>query len=352
MSILAEMLVPATADQPVLPVDALEVLAPDSDAGLLLWLGFTVAVGIALAVDLAWGTSKAADGHHLWGAVISSIAWLGLGLVFAVFLAALKGGPVGFVFLTGYLVEKSLSVDNLVVMALIFRSFKIKPSHQGPVLKWGILGAVVFRAIFIFAGVVLMERFAGAVYVFGALLLWSAYKMFAEDDDDGDEHAVEAHRSGSSWMMKCLTAVVPYNAGLHGEAFMVKLHGKWHATPMLAALVVVELSDLLFAVDSVPCILGITQDLFLVFSSNMLAILGLRSLYMVLAEALEGIGGLKKGLAVMLAFVGLKMMLGHHFPLSQNMSLLVIFGILAVTIALSVLSGRISKGNSSLVLPG
>merc|ERR1712060_120530 len=133
---------------------------------------------------------------------------------------------------------------------------------------------------------------------------------------DGD-----AHKKGNSWMMRCLTSVVPYHAEAHGNKFFEHIGGRLHATPMFAALVVVELSDLLFAVDSIPCILGLTQDLFLVFSSNMLAILGLRSLYLLLAEALEKVNGLKKGLAVVLAFVGVKIMSGPYFPLPQHMSL-------------------------------
>merc|ERR1712060_669990 len=151
---------------------------------------------------------------------------------------------------------------------------------------------------------------------------------------DGD-----AHKKGSSWMMRCLTSIVPYHAEAHGNKFFERIDGRLHTTPMFAALVVVELSDLLFAIDSIPCILGITQDLFLVFSSNMLAILGLRSLYLLLAEALEKVNGLKKGLAVVLAFVGVKMVMGPYFPLSQTVSLLVIFSLLGATVALSALAG-------------
>jgi len=303
-------------------------------------------VGLALALDLAWGARKATTGHHVRGAVVSSVAWLGLGLGFAGFLSVTKGGSVGFVFLTGYLVEKSLSVDNLVVIALVFRSFRIRPALQGPVLKWGILGAVVFRTVFIFAGVALLERFSWMVYLFGGLLLWSAYKMLVDEDDD--ELEVEAHKKGSSWMMRCLTSVVPYQAESHSSSFLERVDGRLHATPMLAALVVVELSDLLFAVDSIPCILGLTHDLFLVFSSNMLAILGLRSLYLLLAEALDKVSGLKRGLAAVLAFVAVKMIMGRSFPLSQTTSLLVIFVMLGGTVAISTLGVGAAKKPSIL----
>lgn len=187
--------------------------------------------------------------------------------------------------------------------------------------------------------------------MFAALLLWSAYKMFVEGDDDDDEHAAEAHKKGNSWMMRCLTAVIPYHAESRSSNFVERIGGKLHATPVLAALVVVELSDLLFAVDSIPCILGLTQDLFLVFSSNMLAILGLRSLYLLLAEALDSVSGLKKGLAAVLAFVGVKMLAGEHFPLPQHISLLVIFGILGTTVALSALGGGKVGKHLAAILP-
>jgi len=326
-----------------------------------LWCGFSILVTAALAVDLIWCQQQKGDSATgrpaMKAAAISSAAWLSLGLAFAAFMAVTQGGSVGFVFLTGYLVEKSLSVDNLVVIALIFRSFRIKPAFQGPVLKWGIIGAVVFRAVFIFAGVALLERFAWMNTMFAVLLMWSAYKMFVDEDDDADEWAVEAHKKGNSWMMRCLTVVIPYHAESRSCHFVERIGGRLHATPMLAALVVVELSDLLFAIDSIPCILGLTHDLFLVFSSNMLAILGLRSLYLVLAEALESVGGLKKGLGAVLAFVGAKMLLGSYFPLPQHVSLLVIFCILGFTVAMSayggsstvVMGGRFGKAAAAIL---
>merc|ERR1719245_1112156 len=173
--------------------------------------------------------------------------------------------------------------------------------------------------------------------------------MFVDEEDDNDELAVEAHKKGSSWMMRCLTAVIPYHADARSHNFLERIGGQLHATPMLASLVVVELSDLLFAVDSIPCILGLSHDLFLVFSSNMLAILGLRSLYLVLAEGLDSINGLKRGLAFVLAFVGVKMVMGPYFPLSQTVSLLVIFGLLGATVALSAWVG--GKAKNPAILP-
>eukprot|EP00441_Pelagodinium_beii_P038678 CAMPEP_0197637984 /NCGR_PEP_ID=MMETSP1338-20131121/13038_1 /TAXON_ID=43686 ORGANISM="Pelagodinium beii, Strain RCC1491" /NCGR_SAMPLE_ID=MMETSP1338 /ASSEMBLY_ACC=CAM_ASM_000754 /LENGTH=361 /DNA_ID=CAMNT_0043210483 /DNA_START=67 /DNA_END=1149 /DNA_ORIENTATION=- len=319
----------------------------ESIAGWGLWLTFGVIVSAALALDQISGSHFVAQGQAIRGAIYSSTGWIGLALIFALFLTILKGGEAGFVFLTGYLVEESLSVDNLVVIALIFRSFRIKPHDQGPVLKWGIFGAVVFRLIFVFAGVWLLEHMHSMIYVFGGLLLWSAWKMY--NDDEEDDAGMDDHTKGNSWMMRALTCVMPYHAEAKGHKFIEYMDGKAYATPMLAALVVVELSDLIFAIDSIPCILGLTHDLFLVFSSNMFAILGLRSLYLLLAEALDKVQNLKTGLAAVLAFVGTKMMLGDWFPLSQSLCLLVIFGILGMTVATSVMGMNINKAKTEVL---
>eukprot|EP00927_Polykrikos_kofoidii_P061378 TRINITY_DN56214_c0_g1_i1.p1 TRINITY_DN56214_c0_g1~~TRINITY_DN56214_c0_g1_i1.p1 ORF type:complete len:373 (-),score=52.10 TRINITY_DN56214_c0_g1_i1:503-1621(-) len=312
-----------------------------SIAGAGLWTFFGVIVAVALVADHITTKNFVGGGNAVRGAMVVSAGWVGLALSFAIFLGISKGGEAGFVFVTGYLVEESLSVDNLVVIALIFKSFRIKPHDQGPVLKWGILGAVVFRLVFVFAGVWLLEHLHSVIYLFGGLLLYSAYKMYQEEDDDDDQMA--DHTTGNSWMMRALTAVVPYRADAKCHDFFEHANGKTYATPMLAALVVVELSDLIFAVDSIPCILGLTHDLFLVFSSNMFAILGLRSLYLLLAEALDKVKNLKTGLAAVLTFVGVKMMLGDWFPLPQSVSLLAIFGILGATVASSALGMNLNK---------
>lgn len=319
----------------------------ESIAGFGLWLFFCIVVALALVLDHVSSGNYAAKGKVIQGAIASSTAWVGLAFGFAFFLALLKGGSAGFTFLTGYLVEESLSVDNLVVIALIFKTFRIQPHDQGPVLKWGILGAVVFRLIFVFAGVWLLEHLHSMMYVFGGVLLYSAWKMYTDDDEE--DNLMDDHTSGKSWMMKVLTIFVPYNAHSRSHSFIEYIDEQPYATPMLAALVVVELSDLIFAIDSIPCILGLTHDLFLVFSSNVLAILGLRSLYLILAEALDRVHNLKKGLAAVLSFVGVKMMLGDYFPMPQWMSLLVIFGILGLTALSSANDLGIGKNGSSNV---
>ena len=290
----------------------------DSIAGYGMWLLFGIVVVAGLLVDQIGGKHFASCGKTVRGAIFASAGWIGLALSFALLICVTKGGEAGFLFLTGYLVEESLSVDNLVVIALIFQSFRIKPQNQGPVLKWGILGAIVFRLAFVLAGVWLLEHMHSMIYVFGALLLWSAWKMYSEEEEE--DTGMDTHASGSSWMMRMLTSVIPYHADAKGHQFIEYMDGKAYATPLLAALVVVELSDLIFAVDSIPCILGITHDLFLVFSSNMFAVLGLRSLYLLLAEALDKVQNLKVGLAAVLAFVGIKMMLGEARLLWQCVS--------------------------------
>lgn len=313
----------------------------ESIAGWGIWSLFAIVVTFGLVADHVCTAKFVAAGQTIRGAMASSTAWVGLAIGFAVFIGAYSGGEVGFVFVTGYLLEESLSVDNLVVIALIFKSFHIEPHDQGPVLKWGILGAVVFRLVFVFMGVWLLEHLHAVIYLFGVLLLWSAWKMYNEDEEDDD--GMSDHMKGNSWMMRAMTSVIPYHAEAKGHKFIEYTDNQAYATPMLAALVVVELSDLLFAVDSIPCILGLTQDLFLVFSSNMFAILGLRSLYLLLAEALDKVKNLKTGLAAVLAFVGIKMMLGDWFPLPQSFSLLVIFGILGATAATSALGIGLNK---------
>merc|ERR1740123_95867 len=186
------------------------------------------------------------------------------------------------------------------------------------------------------------------IYIFGGILLWSAWKMYSEEDEEDEIHD---HSDDKSLMMRLLTMVIPYNPHAKGQRFIEDYNGSPHATPMLAALVVVELSDLLFAVDSIPCILGLTHDLFLVFSSNMFAILGLRSLYLLLAELMDKVKDLKTGLAIVLAFVGTKMMLGEWFPLSQGFSVFVIFTIVGLTVVKSVVDAKMGRNKAKAILP-
>lgn len=319
-----------------------------SVAGFGLWVGFCAIIVAGLYLDRECQKKYTGMGQVVLGATVATAGWVSLALVFALFLAIVYGGEVGLVFATGYLVEESLSVDNLVVIAMIFKSFRIHAHNQGPILKWGIWGAIAFRLIFIFAGVWLLEHMHSMIYIFGGILLWSAWKMYKEEDEDDEIHD---HSSDDSLMMRMITAVIPYNAHASGHNFIEQINGRPHATPMLAALVVVELSDLLFAVDSIPCILGLTHDLFLVFSSNMFAILGLRSLYLLLAELMDKVKNLKTGLAIVLAFVGGKMCLGEMWPLSQTVSVFMIFAIVGLTVAKSVLDSKFGRDKPKMLLP-
>merc|ERR1712166_148029 len=245
-----------------------------------MWLeiGIMVVVSGLDAVDMS--LTHRGSGNPIKRAAIWSLLWFSLALLFSGVLAAVLGSSAAGTFLVAYLVEKSLSVDNLVVMMMIFRAFKIPARAQPRVLTWGIIGAMIFRTVFIFAGIALLERFESVLRLFGVLLLYAAYKMAAETDEQADEPG-DLSESKLLWMFKKL---VNYDPSYQGNEFWTRKDGKLFATPVLAALVVIEASDVVFAIDSIPCTLGITSDPFLALSSNMLAILGLRALYVLLAD--------------------------------------------------------------------
>eukprot|EP00656_Telonema_subtile_P006039 TRINITY_DN12774_c0_g1_i1.p1 TRINITY_DN12774_c0_g1~~TRINITY_DN12774_c0_g1_i1.p1 ORF type:complete len:340 (-),score=92.47 TRINITY_DN12774_c0_g1_i1:478-1497(-) len=271
-------------------------------------------------------------------AAVWSAVWVGVALLFGVGIGLCMDWGRASSFFVAYLVEKSLSIDNLIVMLMIFRSFKIRASSQSRVLKWGILGAIVLRVILIWAGLALLQRFRHVLIVFGALLLWGAHKMLreSEEQDSGEEGDCMSGR-----LVQVLKAVLRYDDSYRGTDFLHRdAHGQLCATPMLAALLVIELSDLVFAVDSVPCVLGITDDLFIAYSSNLLAVLGLRSLYVLLADALGRLALLRTGLALMMGFVGLKMVLAEWVHVSPGVSLLVILALVAGTTLAALLQHR------------
>ena len=231
-------------------------------------------------------------------------------------------------FFTGYLVEKALSIDNIFVFLMIFGFFRVPSAYQHKVLFWGILGALVMRAIFIFAGVALIEKFHFMISIFGALLVYTGYKMFGHKNVKVDPDKNPLIRLVKRW--------IPVTPDLHGDRFFVKLDGKRFATPLFLVLILVETTDLIFAVDSIPAILAITQDQFIVYTSNVFAILGLRSLYF----ALAGIAGrfwlLSYGLAVVLVFVGMKMLLIDLYKIPIQWSLAFIFLVVTLSILLSL----------------
>ncbi len=257
-------------------------------------------------------------------------AWVSLALLFGGAIWLFEGPQHALAFYTGYVLEYSLSIDNMFVFILIFSYFAIPHDLQPKALLWGILGAVVLRFIFIFVGVQLISLFSWTIYVFGALLIFTALKMLLQKEDDEFDPS-------NSLPLKILRKFMPLKTDYHGENFFIKDAGKWFATPLFAAVLVIEMSDLIFAVDSIPAVLSITQDTFLVYSSNIFAIIGLRSLYFLLSGMAGKFPYLKYGISVILFFVGVKMLLSHYVKIPILASLGVIVGLLT----LSILAGKI-----------
>src|SRR6195952_2546494 len=270
---------------------------------LWAWAAFGAVFVIMLAIDLL-----AHRGAHVIGfkeAAWWSALWVSLSLVFALVLGFTLGADAGVDFTTAWLLEKSLSVDNLFVFALIFGYFKVPREYQHRVLFFGVIGALIFRGIFLAAGVAIVNQFTAILFVFAAVLLYSAYKLIKGDDDSYDP--------GTSVALRLLRKVIPVRDEYAGTKFFVKEAGKRVATPLFAVVVAIEAADLIFAVDSVPAVLAVSDNAFIIYSSNAFAILGLRALYFLLAGMLKKFHHLGKGLAFILAFIGVKLFLqaGH-----------------------------------------
>ena len=292
-----------------------------------MWIAFWVIVLVALFIDLA-----VMNKHHgkvsMKEAGVMVAAWISLALLFGGAIWLTEGPRHALEFYTGYVLEYSLSIDNMFVFIMIFGAFAI-PNHLQPkALIWGILGAVILRFIFIFLGVKLISMFAWTIYVFGALLVFTAGKMLFQKED-------EKFEPENSAALKILKKFMPIKTDYHGDNFFVLENAKRYATPLFAAVLVIEMSDLIFAVDSIPAVLSITQDTFLVYSSNIFAIIGLRSLYFLLSVMAGRFPYLKYGISVILLFVGVKMIISHHFKIPVVASLGVIVGILAISILAS-----------------
>jgi tellurite resistance protein TerC len=293
-----------------------------------VWAVFAVTTAAALLIDLGVFHRK----NHIIGlreALLESAAWISVSLLFNLWLYHSQGPQVGVEFLTGYLVEKSLSVDNVFVFLLIFQAFRVPAQSQHKVLFLGVLGALVMRAAFVLAGIELLQSFHAVLYVFGALLLLTGLRMFFPGK--------RVMRPDRNPLVLAAQRIIPVSDQFEGERFFVQQAGKWIATPLFLALVAVEAMDIIFAVDSVPAVLAITRNAFLVYSSNVFAILGLRALYFALADLLPRFRFLHQGLAAILVFVGAKMTLSEWLPVSAPASLGVIVGVLAATVAASLL---------------
>ncbi len=293
------------------------------------WAWFAVVGFIAamLALDLLVFHREAHE-VRMREAVTWSVVWVVCGLSFGGIVWVVGGGEAAGAYLAGYLIEKSLSVDNIFVFALLFSYFAVPTAYQHRVLFWGVLGALVMRALFIAAGAAALERFHWAIYLFGGFLVLTGIRMAMHGD-------TEVHPDRNP-LLRLMRRIVPMTSDYRGQHFVVRDAGRWLATPMLAVLVVVETSDVLFAVDSIPAIFAVTRDTFLVFTSNAFAILGLRALYFVLAGAMGRFVYLKAGLAAVLVFVGVKMLLSETYKIPIWLSLTVIAALLAAAIGASL----------------
>lgn len=295
---------------------------------LTLWIVFWIVVVLALFIDLV-----VLNKHHgkvsIKEALVMVCAWVSLALVFGGAIWWVHGSTQALEYLTGYLIEYSLSIDNMFVFIMIFSFFAVPKEYQPKVLLWGILGAVIMRFIFIFVGVQLITKFSFMIYLFGAFLIYTALKMFIHKEE-------ETKDLSKNPLLKLAKKIIPFKDAYHGDNFFTKINGKLFATPLLACVFVIEGSDLIFALDSIPAVLSITQDTFIVYTSNIFAIIGLRSLYFLLAGMASKFEYLKYGIALILGFVGLKMVLASVVHLPIWLSLLVIASILTGTILISL----------------
>ena len=296
---------------------------------LWMWIAFNLFVLSMLAVDLLV-FHKEAHEVRLKEAAAWSILWVGLALLFGAGVYVRMGPEAGLQYLTGYLIEKALSVDNIFVFVLIFSYFRVPARYQHRVLFWGILGALVMRGAMIAAGAYLIHQFHWIIYVFGAFLVFTGARMATQT-----EHDIEPE---SNPVIRLIKSIYPVTTTYHGQKFFVRqeVEGRMRsvATPLFVVLVLVETTDLIFAVDSIPAIFAITQDPFIVYTSNIFAILGLRALYFLLAGVIHRFHYLKLGLAAVLVFVGIKMLLADLYPVPVGLSL----GVIALVLGASVLA--------------
>ena len=295
------------------------------------WIAFHLGVFIALAIDLI--SFKRRDRElSMRAAALRSLVWVVLSLAFNYLVWKSKGDDDGLDFLTGYIIEYSLSVDNIFVFVLIFTYFRVPPISQHRVLVWGILGALVMRGVMIWLGVTLVERFHFVLYIFGAFLLLTGLRMLFDRDAKLDFE--------KNFFMRFCRKMLPITREFYGRSFMVRVDGRFMFTPLLLVLILVDIMDLIFAVDSIPAVFAITTDQFIVYTSNVCAILGLRSLYFLLARMVDRFIYLKTGLAIILGFVGTKMILAKQFSIPNWISLIIIIVVLGITITVSMLATR------------
>jgi TerC family integral membrane protein len=303
-----------------------------------LWIGFTIFVLAMLALDLGV-FHRRAHAISIKEALLWSIVWMALAFIFNAGVYSWFGATRGLEFLTGYLIEKALAVDNIFVFAVIFSYFAVPVAYQHRVLFWGILGALVLRAIFIVLGAALLQKFHWVIYIFGAFLILTGIKLLLQRDD-------EIHPE-SNPVFRLFKRMVRSVSEYHSGRFFLSKNGKWYATPLLLVLVSIEVTDVIFALDSIPAIFAVTSDPFIVYTSNIFAILGLRSLYFLLAGVMHKFQYLKIGLALVLAFVGTKMVLADIYKIPIAASLGVVAALITGSVILSLWrSEKDTKNNS------
>ena len=298
-----------------------------------MWFLFAGTIAVMLVLDI-W-VNRSSHEIRFREALASTLVWVGLAFAFNACVWYFLGKVKALEFLTGYIIEESLSVDNLFVFIMIFSYFRVSRAHQPKILKWGILGALVMRGVFILVGIGLLERFHWMMYLFGGILVYTGVKMAFKG-----EGKVEPEKN---LLVRLVRRLVPITKRTSGDRFFLKRRGILAATPLLLTLIVVESSDLIFAVDSIPAVLAVTHDPFIVYSSNVFAIMGLRSLYYLLAHVMEMFVYLKLGVSGILAFVGVKMLLADLVQIPLHLSLGVIVG----TLAISILASTFVKGDKT-----
>ena len=303
----------------------------------VFWVIFSLIIIVMLALDLGIFNKKSHE-IKLKEALLWVLVWISLAMIFNLIVLSQFGKTKALEFLTAYVIEYSLSIDNIFVFIMVFSFFSVRKEYQHKVLFWGILGAVIMRAVFIFAGVALINRFHWIVIIFGAFLVFTGLKMLLQKE----EAKVDPEKNS---LVRLFRKFLPVTDQLHGDSFFVRKDGKNYATPLFIVLLIIESTDLIFAVDSIPAVLAISKDTFIVFTSNIFAILGLRSLYFAVSGIMGLFRYLKVGLAFVLTFVGLKMLAAYfHFEIPVTLSLSIIVLILLLSIIASVI---IKRGDST-----
>ena len=309
----------------------------------MLWIGFSLFILLMLSLDLGLFNRNAHAIRYREAAIWSGV-WVTLAMIFAGIVFYYQGSDLGFKFLTGYVIELSLSVDNLFVFLLIFSFFKVPAKVQHRVLFWGVMGALVMRLAMIFIGAALINRFHWIIYIFGVFLVYTGLKMFRQEETD--------IMPEDNPIVRAVTRHIPITRHYEGEAFFTKVNGKRTGTLLLLVLIVVEVTDLVFAVDSIPAIFAITTNTFIVYTSNVFAILGLRSMYFLLAGVVEKFQYLRMGLAIVLTFIGVKMLIeAVHIVIPVKISLIVVAAVLGLAVVASIMWPKEAEMDVDLDLP-